>query len=87
AGNDPVALSAIMERAPGPQLVAADLAAIDCPVLVAVGDRDFVLPADELVESLPDARFVLLPRTDHFATPDSFEFIDAALEFLDAVPI
>jgi pimeloyl-ACP methyl ester carboxylesterase len=56
------------------------------PTLVAVGDRDFVLPADVLVDALPHAEFVSLRRTDHFATPESFDFIDAALEFLDAVP-
>jgi len=85
-GNDPVALAAIMRRPPGPALVPADLAAIDVPVLVAVGDDDFVQPADPLVEALPDARLVTLRRTDHFATPESFDFIDATLEFLDAVP-
>jgi pimeloyl-ACP methyl ester carboxylesterase len=85
-GNDPAALAAIMKRVPSSPLVPADLAPISCPVLVAVGDRDFVLPADDLVDALPDARLALLRRTDHFATPESFEFIDAALEFLDAVP-
>ncbi|MAT04200.1 MAG: alpha/beta hydrolase [Acidimicrobiaceae bacterium] len=85
-GNDPVALAAIMKRPPSQLLRPADLAAITCPVLVAVGDRDFVLPAEPLVDALPDARFVSLKRTDHFATPESFAFIDATLEFLDAVP-
>ena len=55
-------------------------------MLVAVGDNDFVLPADRLVAALPDATLRTLRRTDHFATPESFDFIDAALEFLDAVP-
>ena len=86
AGNDPAALAAIMKRPPSTPLRPEDLAAITCPVLVAVGDRDFVLPAEPLVEALPDARFVSLRRTDHFATPESFDFIDATLEFLDAVP-
>jgi pimeloyl-ACP methyl ester carboxylesterase len=85
-GNDPGALVAIMTRPPVAPPTDAELGRIACPVLVAVGDGDFVLPADRLVEALPDARFRLLRRTDHFATPESFEFIDAALEFLDAVP-
>lgn len=85
-GNDPTALAAIMKRAPSTPLVPDDLAAITCPVLVAVGERDFVLPADDLVAALPDGRLAMLRRTDHFATPESFDFIDAALEFLDAVP-
>ena len=63
-----------------------ELGAVTCPVLVAVGDRDFVLPADRLVDARPDARLATLRRTDHFATPESFGFIDATLEFLDAVP-
>ena len=62
------------------------LAAVTCPVLVVVGDRDFVHPADDLVAALPDASQVVLRNVDHFATPESFGFIDATLEFLDAVP-
>ena len=85
-GNDPVALAAIMKRSTTARLSEDDLAAVTCPVLVAVGDQDFVLPADRLVDALPDARFVSLRRTDHFATPESFDFIDATLEFLDAIP-
>lgn len=85
-GNDPVALASIMKARTGSELAPPDLAAVDVPVLVAVGDQDFVLPADELVDALPDARLVTLRRTDHFATPESFDFIDATLEFLDAIP-
>lgn len=85
-GNDPIALAAIMKRPPGEMLRDEQLAAITCPVLVAVGDRDFVLPADRLIDALPDARLATLRRTDHFATPESFDFIDATLEFLDALP-
>ena len=84
--NDPVALAAIMRRAPSAPPTDAELARVACPVLVAIGDADFVLPADRLVDALPDATFTLLRRTDHFATPESFAFIDAALEFLGAVP-
>jgi hypothetical protein len=39
-----------------------------------------------LAAALPDARIVVLRNTDHFATPESFKFIDAMLDFLDAVP-
>jgi len=85
-GNDPEALAAIMKRTPSGSLTPADLAVITCPVLVAVGDHDFVLPADDLVTAFPDGHLTMLRRTDHFATPESFEFVDAALEFLDAVP-
>lgn len=85
-GNDPVALAAILRRDSVQRLSEADLARVAVPVLVAVGDQDFVLPADRLVGALPDVRLVTLRRTDHFATPESFDFIDATLEFLDAIP-
>lgn len=85
-GNDPIALAAALRAPSGETITAEMLAAITCPVLVAVGDRDFVFPADQLVEALPNSQYVELRRTDHFATPESFDFIDAALEFLDAVP-
>ena len=64
----------------------ADLKVVECPVLVVIGDRDFAGPADTLAEALPDARLVVLRNTDHFATPESFGFIDAVLGFLEAVP-
>ena len=35
-----------------------------------------------VVEALPNATFLELPRTDHAKTPKSFAFIDAALDFL-----
>jgi len=84
-GNDLEALAAIMRRPRGSELSHATLSQIECPVLIVVGEDDFVYPADELVEALPDARQVVLPRTDHFATTDSFGFYDAALEFVGAV--
>ena len=85
-GNDSAALTAVLRRPePGP-ITAADVARVTCPVLVALGDHDFAQPADALVEALPAARYVKLRNTDHFATPESFAFIDAALDFLDAVP-
>jgi pimeloyl-ACP methyl ester carboxylesterase len=85
-GNDAAALSAVMRRTGGERLTKERLAAVTCPVLVALGDKDFAGPPDPLVEALPDARLVTLKGVDHFATPESFAFIDAALEFLDAVP-
>ncbi len=85
-GNDAVALAAVLRRPdPGP-ITPVDIARVTCPVLVALGDHDFAQPADALVDALPDARFVALRNTDHFATPESFAFIDAVLDFLDAVP-
>lgn len=80
-GNDRAALAACMENGGG-RVTAEQLAAIEVPVLVALGDADFAGPADELVAALPDATYVELPRTDHAKTPKSFAFIDATLDFL-----
>lgn len=84
-GNDLRALLAVMRRPAGFEIDAEALSAVRCPVLVVVGDQDFVHPADELAEAFPDGRCVTLPRTDHFATTDSFGFFDAALEFVGAL--
>lgn len=84
-GNDPVALTAIMRRSRA-LFTEAELARITCPTLVVIGERDFAGPGDRLVAAIPDARLVTLPKVDHFATPEAFGFIDAALEFIDAVP-
>lgn len=83
--NDPAALAAFMRRE-SPPLTRQDLARVTAPALVVVGEQDFVMPADELVEALPNARFLLLPRVDHFGTPKDFTFIDEALGFIEARP-
>ncbi|HEX2849891.1 MAG TPA: alpha/beta hydrolase [Acidimicrobiales bacterium] len=85
SGNDPKALAACMRRR-SKALTREEVARIACPVLVVIGERDFAAPADELAAALPDARLVTLPGVDHFATPKDFRFLDAALEFLGAVP-
>jgi pimeloyl-ACP methyl ester carboxylesterase len=81
-GNDPVALAAVMRR-PRRPFTAAELALVTCRTLVVLGDEDFTGPGDDLVAALGDARLATLRRTDHFATPESFGFIDATLRFLD----
>jgi pimeloyl-ACP methyl ester carboxylesterase len=85
-GNDRVALAAVMRRPPRSVLTEDDLSAVACPTLVAIGDRDFAGPGDRLAGALPEATLVVLRNVDHFATPGSFAFIDAMLEFVDAVP-
>ena len=84
-GNDLAALTAVMRRPPGEPITPERCAAVTCPVLVAVGDQDFVYPADELAAAFPDGRCEVLRGVDHFATTESFGFFDCALEFLDAV--
>ena len=58
------------------------LSRITSPVLVALGDRDRSGPPDELMAALPDAELRTLRGVDHFATPKSFDFLDAALNWL-----
>ncbi len=81
--NDPVALAAVLKRPPAPRLEEADLAKVSCPVLVCIGDRDFAAPASRLASAFPDGELVELPRTDHFATPGAFPFIDAVMHWLE----
>jgi len=85
SGNDPAALAAFLRR-DARALTREELAGITCPVLVVLGDKDFAAPAEPLVEALPNATYRSLPGVDHFATPKDFKFLDAALEFLGALP-
>lgn len=82
-GSDPIALAALLENHDGP-LTPEALANVTCPTLVVLGENDFAGPGEPLVDALPDARLVPLPRTDHFATPKDFRFMDAALDFIGA---
>ena len=88
-GNDPVALAADHD-APRRDARHADRGLsshVTCPVLVVVGENDFARPGRPCSSMrCPTPGCVLLRNVDHFATPESFGFIDAALEFLDAVP-
>jgi pimeloyl-ACP methyl ester carboxylesterase len=85
AGNDPLAMSACLRR-PADPFTPADAARVTCPTLVVIGDRDFAGPPEPLVDALPDAQLVVLKGVDHFRTPSEFDCIDAALEFVEAVP-
>lgn len=85
-GNDVVALTAVMRRARGTEFTPELLQRVTCRTLVAIGDQDFAGPGEPLADALPNASLVVLRRVDHFATPEAFAFIDAALEFIDAVP-
>ncbi len=85
AGNDPLAIAACLRR-PSEPYTAEEIGKVTCPTLVIIGDRDFAGPPDPLVDALPDAQLVVLPGIDHFRAPRDFGCIDAALEFIDAVP-
>jgi pimeloyl-ACP methyl ester carboxylesterase len=85
AGNDPRAIAACLRR-PSEPFTREDAGRVACPTLVIIGDRDFAGPPEPLVEALPDAQLVVLRGIDHFRAPSEFDCIDAALEFVDAVP-
>lgn len=82
-GADREALVACL-RSPRPVLSPETLGRVTVPVLVVIGERDFAGPGEPLAEALPDARLVVLPGVDHFATPKDFGAIGAALDFLGA---
>lgn len=84
-GKDKQALTAVMKRPRSAPPAAEALAAVTNEVLVVIGDKDFTFPADRLASAFPNGRLVVLRNTDHFATPESFAFVDAVLEFLGAV--
>jgi pimeloyl-ACP methyl ester carboxylesterase len=85
AGNDPLAIAACLRR-PSEAFTPDDATRVTCPTLVVIGDRDFAGPPEPLVDALPDVELVVLRGIDHFRTPSEFDCIDAALDFVEAVP-
>lgn len=85
-GNDPKALAAFIKRS-RPPITAELLAAVSNPVLVVIGDQDFAGPGEPLVEALPNAELLTLPRVDHFGLPKAFPFLEKALAFIGADPL
>lgn len=83
--NDIVALAAVMRRPSSGDLDPESFSRVVCPVMIVVGDQDFVHPGDDLASRFPDGRCETLRNVDHFATPEAFGFFDASLEFLDAI--
>ncbi len=81
AGNDLSALSAFIRR-PRRPLGEEELGSVTCPVLVVLGERDFIGTADRLVAALPSASLVTPSGVDHFSTPSDFGSIDATVRFL-----
>ncbi len=83
-GNDTDALIACLRRPmPADPVTRESCARITGSVLVCIGDDDFAGPSDELAAAIPNATLKVLRRTDHFATPEAFGFIDAVLKFLE----
>lgn len=83
AGNDIASVAHYVRHMPPlPDFTEAAGAAV--PTLVCLGDRE-PAGADRLVEALPQSRLLTLRRTDHFATPTSFQCQAAVLDFLSRV--
>ena len=84
-GNDADALRACISRERRP-FTAEELAQVQVPCLLVIGSDDFAGPPEPLADLLPNATIKMLSGIDHFGLPKQFAFIDAALEFIDAVP-
>jgi len=81
-GNDLQALTAIMKRPPSEPVLEAELQVLNHAVLVVIGDKDFTFPAQRLASAFTNGKLAVLKNTDHFATTESFSFIDELLDFL-----
>lgn len=78
-GADRLALAAVVRAEPH---VMGDLAGVTVPTLVLAGDDDpLTAGVDQLVDALPNARFVSLPG-DHLGVVGTAEFRDAIIGFL-----
>jgi pimeloyl-ACP methyl ester carboxylesterase len=85
SGADPLDLARVIRRQ-RETITADDLAKVAMPVLVVIGEKDFAGPGEPLAAALPDARCTTLRGVDHFGTPKDFGCLDAALDFLGALP-
>ena len=84
-GNDSEALRACLARERRPFTV-EQLGKVHAPCLIVIGSEDFAGPPEPLADALPNATVKIVAGIDHFGLPKQFGFIDAALEFIDAVP-
>ncbi|WP_421726736.1 alpha/beta fold hydrolase [Bauldia sp.] len=81
-GSDTKALAACM-RVARENLAPEQLATIDVPVLIAVGENDVVAGSlQELGTFIPGARVHVIPRRDHMLATADRSFIAETLDFL-----
>lgn len=83
AGNDRQKVAAFARAVPPPPAAEA-LRAIEASVLIVLGDKDDVGPADMLLANLPMARLARLPGTGHYKTPSDPRAFEAVSRFLSA---
>ena len=84
-GNDLQALVAFLQRSQ-PVLGYDEVANINNPTMVIIGDQDFAGPGEPLAEALPNGELLTLPGIDHFGLPKAFPFLEKGLDFLGAAP-
>lgn len=85
AGNDPLAIAAVLRRPPNPVLTQERVSAISCPVLLVCGDVDKIAtPVAPLGEALSNCQMVMLEGVDHLSLPAAADFQAAALTFLSS---
>jgi len=87
SSNDVGALIAVLKRKRPSPYIEQSFAHITNDILVVVGDKDFVLPADRLGNAFAKSELQVLRNTDHFKTPESFSFISTVMKFLNAKDI
>ncbi len=83
SSNDVGALIAVLKRKRPSPYTEQSFAHITNDILIVVGDRDFVLPADRLGNAFVKSELQILRNTDHFKTPESFSFISTVMNFLN----
>ncbi len=82
AGNDLVALAAIM-RSRRALVKPEELARVEKPVLVVVGEKDdLVGDPRPLADAIPGSRLVLIPDRDHLTAVPDRRYKQAVLDFL-----
>jgi pimeloyl-ACP methyl ester carboxylesterase len=82
AGNDIDGVRRYLQI-PKPPVPPEQLAKVDAPVLVMLGERDFNAPADELVAAFGRAELRMLPGVDHFGLASDVRCLEAVLAFLE----
>lgn len=83
AGNDVENVQRYL-LVPKPAVDPAALGRVTARVLVALGDKDYNIPADGLAAAFPDAELRVFPGVDHFALASDVRCLDVVLSFLAA---
>ena len=83
AGNDVDDVRRYLEI-PKPPVSPDELAKVQAPVLVVLGETDFNGPADDLVAAFGQASQKVLPGVDHFGLTSDVRCLEAALGFVES---